>query len=65
MIKNVGFHDRTLRFIVGGIVIILGIIFQSWWGLVGLVPIATGFMRSCPIYMPCKIFTNKKEAKQE
>lgn len=62
MIKNVGLHDRNFRFIVGGIVIILGIVFQSWWGLVGLIPLATGFMRSCPIYMPFKLSTDKKEA---
>jgi hypothetical protein len=62
MIKNVGVFDKNLRLIGGGIIVILGIVFQSWWGLVGLIPISTGLMRTCPVYWPFKISTNKKEA---
>jgi len=62
MIKNIGIFDRNSRLIAGGIIIVLGIIFQSWWGLVALLPISTAFMRTCPAYWPFKISTNKKEA---
>lgn len=51
MIQNVGNIDRILRIIAG--LILLSLIFigpQTWWGLVGLVPLATAFMRTCPAY---------------
>ena len=42
--------DRTIR-IVGGIVLLaLGLVFGSWWGLVGLIPLMTGLAGWCPIY---------------
>lgn len=51
MKANVGGFDRLIR-IVAGIVLIalaaMGTI--GWWGLIGIVPLATGFMRFCPLY---------------
>ena len=51
MTANVGNLDRTLR-IVGGIALIalaatgtIGI-----WGYIGVVPLLTGLMRTCPAY---------------
>ncbi len=58
---NVGTIDRLLRIILGLIIAILGVLFNSWWGLVGLVPLATGLFQICPLYMPFKISTVKKE----
>jgi len=49
--KNVGSLDRTLRIIIG--LVLLSLVFvgpQTLWGLVGLILIATGFMNFCPIY---------------
>ena len=57
---NVGTIDRLMRIIVGLIIAILGIWFDSWWGLVGIVPLATGIFKVCPLYMPFKISTVKK-----
>jgi hypothetical protein len=57
---NVGSVDRLLRIIIGLVIAILGVVFDSWWGLVGLVPIATGLFRFCPMYVPFKISTDKK-----
>lgn len=57
---NVGNTDRIIRIVIGLVVGILGIIFQSWWGLIGLVFIATGFMKFCLLYIPFKINTSKK-----
>lgn len=37
---------------------IVGVYFQSWWGAVGIVPIATGLLRWCPAYIPFRIRTN-------
>ncbi|MDX1283440.1 MAG: DUF2892 domain-containing protein [Draconibacterium sp.] len=58
---NVGSVDRLLRIIVGLLIAIVGVIFDSWWGLVGLVPLATGLFKFCPLYVPLKISTSKKE----
>ncbi|MEN8116958.1 MAG: DUF2892 domain-containing protein [Bacteroidota bacterium] len=58
---NVGSVDRLARIIVGLVIAILGVIFDSWWGLIGLVPIATGLFKFCPLYVPLKISTCKKE----
>jgi hypothetical protein len=51
MKANVGGFDRLIR-IVAGIVLIalaaMGTI--GWWGLIGIVPLATGLFRFCPAY---------------
>ncbi|KAF0152443.1 MAG: hypothetical protein FD143_1081 [Ignavibacteria bacterium] len=64
MKKNVGGIDRIMRLAAGLAIIILGIVFQSWWGLIGIVPIFTAAINWCPLYMPfglstCK--TNKRK----
>lgn len=49
--KNEGAPDRVIRVILG--VGLLSLVFvgpQSLWGLVGLVPLATGLAGSCPLY---------------
>ena len=58
---NVGTVDRLMRIVVGLIIAVLGVWFDSWWGLVGLVPLATGLFRFCPFYVPLKISTDNKE----
>ncbi|MGE0018924.1 MAG: DUF2892 domain-containing protein [Draconibacterium sp.] len=57
---NVGTVDRLLRIIIGLVIALLGVVFDSWWGLIGIVPIATGLFRFCPLYLPFKISTDKK-----
>jgi len=57
---NMGTADRTFRAIVGIAALIAGIIFQSWWGLVGLILLGTAFLRWCPAYVPFGINTGKK-----
>jgi hypothetical protein len=52
MKTNVGSIDRALRIIVGLAVLGAGYYYQSWWGLVGLVPLLTGIFRFCPAYLP-------------
>lgn len=60
MKSNVGTIDRLLRIIIGLVVALLGVVFESWWGLIGIVFIATGLFRLCPLYIPFKISTDKK-----
>ena len=59
MKKNVGSADKVVRIILGLVIIVLGFVYSSWWGLVGIIPLATAFMGFCPIYAPFKISTNK------
>ncbi len=50
MNKNIGSIDRTIRIITGLAAISLGLNFGSWWGVIGIVPLLTAFMRWCPAY---------------
>jgi len=50
MKKNVGSPDQIVSYIIGAVIIGLGIYFKTWWGVVGIVPIVTGFMGVCPAY---------------
>lgn len=52
MKTNVGFIDRVLRAIVGSTILGAGYYFQSWWGLIGLVPLLTAAFGFCPAYLP-------------
>jgi hypothetical protein len=51
---NEGTIDRALRIIVG--LVLIGMFFMypeaSWryWALIGIVPLATGLLGSCPLY---------------
>ena len=58
---NVGPTDRLLRIIIGLVILVIGYINENWWGLIGLVPLLTGLLRWCPVYLPCKISTDKTE----
>ena len=49
--KNEGTLDRVLRAAVGLAVLSLTLVGpRSLWGLVGLVPLATGLVGYCPVY---------------
>ena len=47
---NVGSTERMLRVIAGIIIIGIGVYYQSWWGVIGVVPLLTGLFRFCPLY---------------
>ena len=60
MKKNVGSADKMIRIVLGVAIAVLGIYFQSWWGLVAIVPLATAFMNSCPAYSLLGLSSDKK-----
>ena len=60
MKKNVGSIDKVIRIILAIIIAGLGYYYQSWWGLVAIVPIATAFINFCPLYPIFGISTCKK-----
>lgn len=48
---NVGSFDRMFRIVLG--LVLLALVFvgpKTSWGWIGLVPLVTGFMRTCPLY---------------
>ncbi|MBF5006067.1 YgaP family membrane protein [Diaphorobacter caeni] len=48
---NVGGFDRVLRIVVGLVLIGLAATgMVGWWGWLGIVPLATGLFRFCPLY---------------
>lgn len=50
MKQNVGDTERLIRIILGLLIIAAGLYYQSWWGVIGLVPLVTGFVRYCPAW---------------
>ncbi len=59
---NVGSVDRIIRLVAGIGIAIGGVIFESYWGLIGVVLLATAVFRYCPLYPLLKINTTKKES---
>jgi type IV secretory pathway TrbD component len=57
MNKNVGGIDRIVRILLGLALVAMGLYTQSWWGAVGLVPLITGLVGWCPMYLPLKVST--------
>jgi len=61
MKANIGGIDKIIRIITGlGIIIFVGAILQSWWGLIGILPLITGLASRCGLYYPFGISTCKK-----
>ena len=56
---NVGKSDKVFRIIIGLVIAILGFVYQSWWGLLAIIPLGTAMMSICPLYSIFKINTNK------
>ena len=57
MTCNVGKADRIVRIVAGVAILGAGVALQSWWGLIGIVPLLTGILRWCPAYVPVGIST--------
>ncbi len=55
MFANIGTIDRVLRIVVGLALIaatvgLFGDAYQTVWGWIGLIPLATGLFSWCPLY---------------
>jgi hypothetical protein len=62
--RNEGTVDRVLRVAAG--LVLLSLVFvgpQTLWGLIGLVPVATGLLGSCPAYTLLGISTCPMKAR--
>lgn len=62
MAANVGGIDRIIRIVAGIAIIGLGVMYQSWWGVVGIVPLGTALIGWCPPYALLGISTCRAAA---
>lgn len=65
---NVGGIDRALRILAG--VILVGLAISDMlgatqtighWGWIGIIPLATGLISWCPLYLPLGLSSRKQE----
>lgn len=62
MVTNIGSNDRLIRAVLGLFILSAGLYFESYWGLIGLIPLATAVLRWCPAYLPFHISTVGKKS---
>jgi len=63
--KNVGRIDRTLRLIAGPALVLAGALLMKWnipVMAIGLAMTIVGFLGFCPVYVPFRISTRKRES---
>lgn len=58
---NVGKTDKTIRMVAGVAILIVGMVYNSWFALIGVVLLLTALARFCPAYLPFKINTSKND----
>lgn len=65
---NIGSADRTIRIVLGIVLLSLLFILEGnarYFGLIGIIPLATAAMKSCPLYSvlgfsTCPVESTKK-----
>ena len=65
MTCNIGKTDKILRIVAGIVSAIAGLALDGWWGLLAVIPLGTALAGWCPLYVPFKFSTAKKETKTE
>ncbi len=60
MKKNVGSVDKIVRIVLGLAIGAAGYYYQSWLGLIGIIPVATALINFCPVYTLFKLSTAEK-----
>ncbi|MYM54108.1 YgaP family membrane protein [Thalassovita mangrovi] len=59
--KNVGAIDKVLRIVVGALLIIGALMGYGVWMWIGVIPLVTGLLGTCPIYSILGINTCPKK----
>lgn len=68
MERNVGGIDRIARIVVG--LVLIGLAFSDalgathtigGWGWIGIIPLVTGLLSWCPLYLPIGLNTKGKD----
>lgn len=70
MCNNIGVLGRSIRIVAGIGILGAGVMYGSWWGLVGIVPLLAGIAGICPIYCPfekgsCSVACTTKDVSKE
>lgn len=70
MCNNIGVIGRSVRIVAGIGILGAGVMYGSWWGLVGIVPLLAGIAGICPIYCPfekgsCSVACTTKDVSKE
>jgi hypothetical protein len=61
MKKNMGQKDRAIRAIFGVLLLLYGLIFQNLIGAIGLIPLVTALIGTCPLYSVLGVTSNRYE----
>lgn len=60
---NVGKTDTVIRFVIGILIIIAGLYFKGWWGVIGLILLLSALLHWCPAYILLGYSTCKPDGK--
>lgn len=59
---NVGLADRVVRVVLGlGLLSLTAVGPHSLWGLVGIIPVSTALLGSCPLYSLVGLSTRSRD----
>jgi hypothetical protein len=67
MKSNVGNKDRLFRIVIGVVILAIHYIYYAFtgyycvWANIGYIPLLTGLVKFCPLYVPFKINTARKK----
>ncbi len=50
MKPNIGSYDVAARFVIGCLIGMWGVQKETWWGLIGALPVITALSGYCPLY---------------
>jgi len=68
MLGNVGTTDRILRIVIGVALLSMFFLFEGGlrlFGLIGLIPLVTGLLGSCPLYCAVGLSTRASKASDQ
>ncbi|MEX0944374.1 MAG: DUF2892 domain-containing protein [Balneolaceae bacterium] len=65
MKKNVGYMDSIIRTIVGALAVGIGLYYDSYWGLLGLILVVSGALSFSPLYRVLNISTMNPDLERE
>jgi len=57
---NVGNFDSNLRVAFGTAIMVIGALYGSAWGLLGVAVLGSGLLHWCPLYAPLHLSTRER-----
>ncbi len=64
MKENIGKTDKIIRLVAGLAILAAGVYFNSWLGILAIVPLGTAAAGTCPLYLLLGISTTGKKKKK-